>query len=113
MIEIPAQTRRSALIACCGAALSKRTLEFMALCFWRANESCREGAVEHLYIADTNLFFECKHLEDLPWGELGADPIVARNVQLAPCAVVQADVTHERIAIEAEAELEGRLQRRA
>lgn len=38
--------------------------------------------------------------------------ISARNVQLAPSAVVQADVTHERIAIEAGAELEGRLQRK-
>ena len=39
--------------------------------------------------------------------------ISARNVQLAPSAVVQADVTHERIAIEAGAELEGKLQRKA
>ena len=39
--------------------------------------------------------------------------ISARNVQLAPSAVVQADVIHERIAIEAGAELEGRLQRKA
>lgn len=39
--------------------------------------------------------------------------ILARNVQLAPSAVVQADVIHERIAIEAGAELEGRLQRKA
>lgn len=39
--------------------------------------------------------------------------ISARNVQLAPSAVVKADVTHERIAIEAGAELEGRLQRKA
>jgi len=39
--------------------------------------------------------------------------ISARNVQLAPSAVVQADVIHERIAIETGAELEGRLQRRA
>ena len=39
--------------------------------------------------------------------------VLARNVQLAPSAVVQADVTHERIAIEAGAELEGRLQRKA
>ncbi|MBU9698890.1 polymer-forming cytoskeletal protein [Rhodobacteraceae bacterium HSP-20] len=39
--------------------------------------------------------------------------VSARNVQLAPSAVVQADVIHERIAIEAGAELEGRLQRRA
>lgn len=34
------------------------------------------GAMEHLYIADTNLFFEAKRLEDLPWAELGVDPIV-------------------------------------
>ncbi|MEQ8392415.1 MAG: PIN domain-containing protein [Thalassospira sp.] len=32
--------------------------------------------VEHLYVADTNLFFECKKLEDLPWQELDGDPIV-------------------------------------
>lgn len=38
--------------------------------------------------------------------------ISARKVQLAPNAVVQADVIHERIAIEAGAELEGRLQRK-
>jgi cytoskeletal protein CcmA (bactofilin family) len=36
----------------------------------------------------------------------------ARSVQLAPSAVVQADVIHEQIAIEAGAELEGRLQRK-
>jgi cytoskeletal protein CcmA (bactofilin family) len=39
--------------------------------------------------------------------------ISARNVQLAPSAVVQADIIHEQIAIEAGAELEGRLQRKA
>jgi cytoskeletal protein CcmA (bactofilin family) len=38
--------------------------------------------------------------------------ISARNVRLAPSAVVQADVIHERIAIEAGAELEGKLQRK-
>lgn len=38
--------------------------------------------------------------------------ISARNVQLAPSAVVKADVIHEEIAIEAGAELEGRLQRK-
>jgi hypothetical protein len=27
-------------------------------------------------VADTNLFFECRSLEDLPWSELGYDPIV-------------------------------------
>jgi cytoskeletal protein CcmA (bactofilin family) len=39
--------------------------------------------------------------------------ISARNVQLAPSAVVKADVIHERIAIEAGAGLEGKLQRKA
>jgi cytoskeletal protein CcmA (bactofilin family) len=39
--------------------------------------------------------------------------ISARNVQLAPSAVVQADIFHERISIETGAELEGRLQRKA
>ena len=39
--------------------------------------------------------------------------VSARNVQLAPSAIVQADVIHERIAIEAGAEVEGRLQRKA
>jgi len=39
--------------------------------------------------------------------------ISARNVQLAPSAVVHADVIHERIVIAAGAELEGRLQRKA
>ncbi len=39
--------------------------------------------------------------------------VSARSVQLAPSAVVQADVTHERIAIEVGAELDGRLQRKA
>lgn len=32
--------------------------------------------MEYLYVADTNLFFEGKRLEDLPWEELGVDPIV-------------------------------------
>ena len=32
--------------------------------------------MEYLYVADTNLFFEGKRLEDLPWGSLGVDPIV-------------------------------------
>lgn len=27
-------------------------------------------------VADTNLFFECRSLEDLPWSELGYDPVV-------------------------------------
>ena len=39
--------------------------------------------------------------------------ISARNVQLASSAVVHADVSHERIAVEAGAELEGRLRSRA
>ena len=39
--------------------------------------------------------------------------ISARNVQFAPSAIVHADVIHERIAIEAGAELEGRLLRKA
>jgi cytoskeletal protein CcmA (bactofilin family) len=39
--------------------------------------------------------------------------ISAQNVQVAPGAVVNADVIHERIVIEAGAELEGRLQRKA
>jgi cytoskeletal protein CcmA (bactofilin family) len=39
--------------------------------------------------------------------------VSARHVQLAPTAVVRADVLHERIAIEAGAELEGRMERRS
>lgn len=39
--------------------------------------------------------------------------ISARNVHLAPSAIVHADISHERIAVEAGAELEGRLQSRA
>ncbi|WP_286705345.1 MULTISPECIES: hypothetical protein, partial [unclassified Acidiphilium] len=27
-------------------------------------------------VADTNLFFECRELESLPWHELGRDPII-------------------------------------
>ncbi len=27
-------------------------------------------------VADTNLFFECRSLDQLPWSELGADPVV-------------------------------------
>jgi cytoskeletal protein CcmA (bactofilin family) len=38
--------------------------------------------------------------------------ISARSVRLAPSAFVHADVIHERIAIEAGAELEGRLRRK-
>jgi hypothetical protein len=39
----------------------------------------RERASKHMelhLVADTNLFFECKALDQLPWLELGADPIV-------------------------------------
>ena len=39
--------------------------------------------------------------------------ISARNIRLAPSAIVKADVIHERIAIEAGAGLEGKLQRKA
>ena len=39
--------------------------------------------------------------------------ISARNVHLAPSAIVHADVIHDRIAIEAGAELDGRLLRKA
>ncbi|ACM04226.1 Polymer-forming protein [[Luteovulum] sphaeroides subsp. megalophilum] len=39
--------------------------------------------------------------------------VSARQVRLGPSAVVQAHVLHERIAIEAGAELDGRLQRKA
>ena len=39
--------------------------------------------------------------------------ISTRNVRLAPSAVVHADISHERIAVEAGAELEGSLQSRA
>jgi cytoskeletal protein CcmA (bactofilin family) len=39
--------------------------------------------------------------------------VSARNIHLAPSAVVQADVIYERIAIEAGAALEGKLQRDA
>lgn len=38
--------------------------------------------------------------------------VSARHVQLAKSAVVHADVLHEQIAIEAGAELEGRLKRK-
>ncbi len=34
-----------------------------------------EASVEYIFVADTNLFFECKRLEDLPWNDLGVDPI--------------------------------------
>lgn len=32
--------------------------------------------MEHVLVADTNLFLECKRLEDIPWSELGVDPII-------------------------------------
>ena len=35
-----------------------------------------EGSREVHLVADTNLFFECKALEELRWDELGYDPIV-------------------------------------
>jgi hypothetical protein len=35
-----------------------------------------EGALMEVHlVADTNLFFECKALEELPWSELGYDPV--------------------------------------
>lgn len=32
--------------------------------------------MEHMFIADTNLFFECKRLEELPWSDLAVDPVI-------------------------------------
>lgn len=32
--------------------------------------------MEHVLVADTNLFFECKRLEELPWSDLAVDPVV-------------------------------------
>ena len=32
--------------------------------------------LEHIFVADTNLFFECKRLEDISWEDLGVEPIV-------------------------------------
>lgn len=32
--------------------------------------------MEHAFIADTNLFFECKRLEELPWSDLAVDPVI-------------------------------------
>ncbi|WP_105433029.1 PIN domain-containing protein [Neorhizobium sp. T6_25] len=32
--------------------------------------------MESAFVADTNLFFECRRLEELPWSELAVDPIV-------------------------------------
>ena len=43
--------------------------------------------MKHIFVADTNLFFECKRLEDLVWGELGVDPvhiIVTKPVAASP-----------------------------
>lgn len=35
-----------------------------------------EITVNRIFVADTNLFFECRKLEDLPWAELGAEVVV-------------------------------------
>lgn len=32
--------------------------------------------MEHVFVADTNLFFECKRLEELPWCDLAVDTVV-------------------------------------
>ena len=32
--------------------------------------------MEHIFVADTNLFLECKRLEDISWSDLGVDPVV-------------------------------------
>lgn len=32
--------------------------------------------MEHAFVADTNLFFECKRLEEIPWIDLAVDPVV-------------------------------------
>lgn len=32
--------------------------------------------MEHAFIADTNLFFECRRLEELPWSDLAVDPVI-------------------------------------
>lgn len=32
--------------------------------------------MEHVFVADTNLFFECKRLEEIPWSDLKCDPII-------------------------------------
>lgn len=32
--------------------------------------------MEHAFVADTNLFFECKRLEEIPWFDLAVDPVV-------------------------------------
>lgn len=47
--------------------------------------------MEHLYIADTNLFFEGKRLEDLPWDKFGVDPIV-----IAVTKPVQAEIDRHK-----------------
>jgi hypothetical protein len=36
----------------------------------------KRALMEVHLVADTNLFFECKSLEDLPWSELGYDSVV-------------------------------------
>jgi cytoskeletal protein CcmA (bactofilin family) len=50
---------------------------------------------------------------DLSVQGFASGSVSARHAQLSPTAVIHADVLHERIAIEAGAELEGRLQRKA
>lgn len=35
-----------------------------------------EGRMEHVFVADTNLFFECKRLEEIPWFDLAVAPVV-------------------------------------
>lgn len=57
--------------------------------------------MDHVFIADTNLFFECKRLEDLPWHELRADPMV---IALAKPVIAEID-RHKKSG--------GRTQRRA
>lgn len=37
--------------------------------------------MEHIFVADTNLFFECKKLEELPWSDLGCDPIAIALIE--------------------------------
>ncbi len=32
--------------------------------------------MEHAFVADTNLFFECQRLEEIPWSDLAVDPVV-------------------------------------
>lgn len=40
------------------------------------NGFCESQPMELHLVADTNLFFECKPLDELPWAELDRDPIV-------------------------------------